>query len=125
MIGKYPAQALISLKLAEIQPSQFFVDEDKLSAISDFIRTPEDIIIPVMPHERRFVSLDGHTRLYYACLLGWDHVRAVQDTADDGVYRFIAEARKWNVSIPADLRLLPHDEYEEKWNRFCDRIFAG
>ncbi|MCQ2456860.1 MAG: hypothetical protein MJ096_05845 [Clostridia bacterium] len=124
LICEYPEAEIIELELSQIQPSQFFVDTDKINAVSTFIHASEDIIIPVMRHEGRYVSLDGHTRLHYAVMQGWNHVRAVMDTSDDWVYRFVTEAQKRGVFTPNDMKPVSHEEYEEKWNRFCDSIFA-
>lgn len=108
--------------LEQIQPSQFYVDEDKIRAVSSFIEKPEDIIIQVLPHQERYISLDGHTRLYYAVMKGWKYVRAVAEASDEWVYRFVEEAKKREIYTPYDLILVNHEEYEEKWNRFCDEF---
>ena len=125
LVVEYPQVELLTLQLEKIQPSQFFVDEDKIAAISSFIREPQDIIIQVLPDGERFVSLDGHTRLYYAVMKGWTCVRAVVESSDEWVYKFVAEAQKRGVYTPKDMTLVSHDEYEEKWNRFCDEFFAN
>lgn len=129
VLREYPPAKLLTVRLDQIQPSQFYVDQEKIHAVSSFLRKAEDIIIQVLPWEdasgqRRYISLDGHTRLYYAVTQGWDHVRAVEETTDDWVYRFVEEAKKRGVSCPADLVPLDHEAYEEKWNRFCDRFFG-
>ena len=125
VLKEFPAVTLMDIPLERIQPSQFYVDTDKISAIRSFIHRPEDIIIQVMPYEDRYVSLDGHTRLYYAVMNGWKSVRAVVDTSDDWVFRFIAEAQMRNIFQPKDMKLLSHGEYEEKWNRFCNELFES
>lgn len=125
IVKEYPRVQLLTLHLDQIQPSQFFVDDDKIAAISSFIQKPQDIIIQVLPHEDRFISLDGHTRLYYAVMKGWECVRAVIESSDDWVYKFVTEAQKRRIYTPKDMALVSHDEYEEKWNRFCDDFFAG
>lgn len=48
----------------------------------------------------------------------------VVDTSDDWVFRFISEAQKRHIFQPKDMALVSHEEYEEKWNRFCDELFA-
>ena len=123
-LKEYPRAQLLTLCLDQIQPSQFFVDEDKIVAISSFIHKPQDIIIQVLPNEDRFISLDGHTRLYYAVMKGWECVRAVVESSDDWVYKFVTEAQKRGIYTPKEMALVSHDEYEEKWNRFCDQFFA-
>ena len=123
-VKEYPDADIYELDLEKIKPSQFYVDSSKIGAIKTFIHQPQDIIIQVMPHEGRYISLDGHTRLYYAVMNGWTTVRAVTETSDDWVYRFVDEARKRGVYTPEDMSLISHSEYEQKWNRFCDEIFA-
>ena len=86
VVREYPPARLLTLGLEQIQPSQFYVDEDKVRAVGSFIHKADDIIIQVLPWEDRFISLDGHTRLYYAVTQGWSHVRAVAETSDDWVY---------------------------------------
>ena len=124
IVKEYPRVKLLTLNLAQIQPSQFFVDEDKIAAISSFIHKPQDIIIQVLPSEDRFISLDGHTRLYYAVMKGWECVRAVVESSDDWVYKFVTEAQKRGIYAPKEMTLVSHTEYEEKWNHFCDKFFA-
>ena len=119
-IKEYPKVPLLTLFLDQIQPSQFYVDEDKLAAISTFIYQPEDIIIQVMPFEDRYISLDGHTRLYYAVMKGWDTVRAIKVVSDDYIYGFVKEAKRRSILSPKDMVLVSHEEYVEKWVRFCE-----
>ena len=124
-VKEYPPAQLLTLRLDQIQPSQFFVDADKIAAISSIIHKPEDIIIQVLPNEDRFISLDGHTRLYYAVMKGWECIRAVVESSDEWVYKFVTEAQKRGIYTPKEMTLVSHHEYEEKWNRFCDDFFAG
>ena len=123
VIKEYPKVPLLTLFLDQIRPSQFYVDEDKLAAISTFIYQPEDIIIQVMPFEDRYISLDGHTRLYYAVMKGWDTVRAIKVVSDDYIYGFVKEAKRRSILSPKDMVLVSHEEYVEKWVRFCEDFF--
>lgn len=116
---------LLSLELKDIQPSQFYVDTEKVSAVDTFLTCGEDIIIQVQKYGDRYISLDGHTRLYYAVLKGWPCVRAVEEDSNDLIYGFVDEARRRNIHTPYDLQLIPHEEYEIKWNKFCDDFFTG
>lgn len=122
IVKEFPPAQIFTITLDRIQPSQFYVDKDKIQAVSSFIQKPEDIIIQVLPHQERYISLDGHTRLYYAVMKGWKYVRAVAEASDKLVFRFVEEAGKRNIYTPRDLILVDHDEYEEKWNRFCDEF---
>ena len=66
LVKTYPAVELVKIPMAEIQPSQFYVDEIKKQAVSDFVHTEEDLIIPLVNWEGHNVSVDGHTRLFVA-----------------------------------------------------------
>lgn len=120
-----PPVELLTIPLDRIQPSQFYVDRDKIRAVSTFLSCSDDIIIQVLPDGDRFISLDGHTRLYYAVEQGWDTVRAVVSESDDWVYAFVREAMARNVYAPKDMIPLPHEQYTEKWDRFCDAFFSA
>lgn len=124
VIKAFPDVEQIKLSLNQIQPSQFYVDKEKIAAISSFIHKADDIVIQVMPYQDGFISLDGHTRLYYAVMNGWEYVHAVVETSSDWAYRFVAEAQKRGICTPRDMMLVSHGEYEEKWNRFCEKLFA-
>lgn len=120
----YPAPRLLSIPLDRIQPSQFYIDEDKLKAVSSFIGKPEDIVIQIMPYGDRFISLDGHTRLYLAVLNVYEYVRAVVSKTDDFILVFVREAERRNILHPSDMALVTHDEYVMLWDRYCDGVFA-
>ena len=99
------------------------MDAYKVSAVSSFLHDGEDIVIQVMPWEDRYISLDGHTRLFYAAKMGWETVNAVVEASGDYIFGFVAEAIARNVRTPRDLTLLSHSEYDLKWNKFCDDFF--
>ena len=124
MLQAYPRVQLLTIPLEEIQPTQFFVDEEKLGAVAAFLNKPEDVIIQVHADCGRFLSLDGHTRLYYAVTKGWDHVRGILQQADDYVYRFAEEAKRRGINTPKDMQLVSHSKYVEAWYGFCDALFA-
>ena len=119
----FPPRELLTISLDDIQPSQFYVDEEKLAAVSSFLHRPEDIIVQVLPQDGRFIALDGHTRLYWASQRGWASVRAVTETADAYIFAFAAEAERRGIRTPADMDLVSHDEYQVKWHQYCDDFF--
>ena len=124
LIKTFPEVDVFDIEINNIQPSQFFVDLDKVNAIETFIRDEEDIIIALIKKDDQFISLDGHTRLYYAVSKGYSKVKGFLTETDDSIYGFVEEARKRNVFNPSQLILVPHDEYEIKWNKFCDDFFS-
>lgn len=125
ILEEHPRTQLFTLPIADIQPSQFYVDQDKIAAVGSFLDHADDIIIQVTPHDGRYISLDGHTRLYYAVLHGWTQVRAVESVSDECIFEFAEEAQKRGITSPKELALVSHEEYDEKWNRFCDDFFAA
>ena len=124
VIKEYPSAEEAWIEVSNIQPSQFYVDEDKLEAIKSFINKEEDIVVQVIPWNDRFISLDGHTRLYLAYLLGFRQVKAVIVEQEEWVWQFVIEAQKRGIITPKDMTLLSHEDYEVKWNQFCDNLFA-
>lgn len=123
-VQEYPPAKLLTIPICNIQPSQFYVDADKIDAVRDFIRTENDIIIQVLRKGERYISLDGHTRLYYAVMMGWPTVRAVEESSEEYIDGFVEEAIRRNVRTPYDLQLINHEDYEVKWNQFCDDFFS-
>lgn len=124
VIAEFPTAELVRIKLKSIQPSQFFIDETKLAAVQSFIRSADDIIIQVKPYGERFISLDGHTRLYHAVKSGFSSVRAVVSDSDEWVFKFVHEAERRGVIEPKDMVLLPHEKYVVEWDEYCDSVFA-
>lgn len=121
----FPPVAVFDVPLADIQPSQFYVDEDKLAAVNSFIHGPEDVIIPLLRHEGRYVSLDGHTRMLAAQMRGFACVRGFLTASDPFILRFVEEARKRGIREATDMTLLPHEEYRIRWDQFCDDFFTN
>ncbi|WP_058259755.1 hypothetical protein [Fenollaria timonensis] len=125
LVKQFKGVELFKLDIDKIQPIQFFVDRDKLEAVKSFVGGEEDVIIPVAMHEGTYVSLDGHTRLYFAYILGFKHVYAYFSEDFDGFDYFFDEARKRNIYSAKDLILLEHEVYVEKWDKFCDDYYMN
>ena len=126
MLRAFPEVPLFRVKLDDLQPSQFFVDEEKLAAVSTFVHEPEDVVVPVIADGDRYIACDGHTRLYAAHLLGLAEVLAFPcEVPFDEIHDFARMAREHGVHSPADLKRLSHGDYEIQWNSFCDNYFAS
>ena len=124
VIKEYPKVDLIPIDINEIQPSQFYVDKEKINAISGFIEKQEDIIIQVCRKDGMYISVDGHTRLYYAYLKGWKTIRAIIQDSEEYVEHFVEEAQNRNIYRVSDMELLDHKQYQQRWNDFCDDYFS-
>ena len=112
------------MELAQIQPSQFYVDKEKKEAVASFVQSEEDVIVPVIPYGERYISFDGHTRMAVAADKGITKIKAFFGEDAEYIHDFVAEAVRRGVTTPYDLPELPHGEYEVKWNQFCDAYFA-
>ena len=127
-----PGALLSSRKLSDLQPSQFYISEEKLQKVERWF-DPADLKnfepIPVKLLDGEFVMTDGHTRAAAALRAGLQSVPLCpdEDELDWEMYRVcVAAAKERGVFSPADLleRILPKDPYEEKWNRWCDKMQA-
>ena len=123
LVAKYGQEQLVEIKLSDIQPSQFFIDETKLEAVKTFIHDQNDIVIQAKTWNNRYISLDGHTRLYLAVQRGYKKVKAVITESDEWVWPFVNEAVKRGITTPKDMQLLSHEQYEIQWNQYCDSVF--
>lgn len=126
------AMAIQELTLKDLQPSQFYISEKKLHDIEVWLN-PEDLSgfepIPVKILDGVPVMTDGHTRAVAALRAGLTAVplAADEDDLDWEMYRACVNAcREQNIFSPADLlpRIIPEQEYQEKWDRWCDNLQA-
>lgn len=123
LIKEFEPKERFRVELRDIQPSQFYVDEEKIEAVKSFVNEPGDIIVPLIKTDGRYVSLDGHTRLATAVELGFDEVFGFCTEADEYIYAFANEAKKRGICTPYDLKKVSHAEYDVLWNQFCDAFF--
>lgn len=122
-VSEFEQEQLVEIKLSDIQPSQFFIDETKLEAVKTFIHDKSDIVIQAKTWNNRYISLDGHTRLYLAVQRGYKKVKAFITESDEWVWPFVNEAVKRGIKTPKDMQLLSHEQYEIQWNQYCDSVF--
>ena len=123
IIKSFPSINIFKIDIEDIQPSQFYVDKNKVESVSSFITNSNDIIVPLAKINDELVSLDGHTRLHLATKRGYKQVYGFYTLAEDYIRDFVLEAKKRNILTPYDLKVLTHEEYEEKWYRFCNEFF--
>jgi len=118
------------LSLRDLQPSQFYISEEKLASVEAWF-DPADLSdfepIPVKLLDGVPVMTDGHTRAVATLRAGLKRVPLVwdEDELDWRLYRACVTAcRRRGVVSPADLlgRIIPASEYAEKWDRWCDRL---
>ncbi len=125
LVKEFAPLKIFDIPVSEIQPSQFYVDEDKINAVKNFVNGPDDIIIPLQRLDGKYVSLDGHTRLALAVQRGYNSVKAFISQSDVNIEAFVSEAQKRGILSPLHLKVVSHSEYDILWNKFCDDFFAG
>ncbi|MDE7303455.1 MAG: hypothetical protein K2N60_09090 [Oscillospiraceae bacterium] len=120
------------IALLDIQPSQFYVSEEKILNIKKWF-DPNDLSnfepIPIKELDGRIIFTDGHTRAWTAFLSGVSHVPLVwdEDELDWEAYRICVDACiERGVCSVADFRgrVLSGTDYKIKWNGWCDKMHA-
>lgn len=121
----------ISLKpLSALQPSQLFINQEKLERLCSRIdfSYPENIPpIPVKKMNGMWVITDGHTRAFAAHQAGLDKVPTVPeiDELDWEAYKICVD---WcinsGIKEVSDLedRVIDADSYETRWIARCKRM---
>ena len=117
------------MKLSEIQPSQLFINSEKLSLVmKTFDVNPRSIEpIPVKKIGEQIVFVDGHTRAFAAFLKGMSEVKVYweEDELDWDEYEVCVDwCKKEGINAIADLkeRVIPSKEYQVLWLDRCEKM---
>ena len=101
------------IEIAALQPTQFSVDRDKCAAVSRFIRSAGDLVVPVTVLDGALCTLDGHTRLYTAWQMGIRTAMAFDSPLEPEQKALFAgivqEARRRGVFRVEDMALYSHE----------------
>lgn len=122
-IISYEKEPILTLEVDKIQPSQFYIDEDKVNTLKGFIKNSKDIVIQVVKSDDGYICVDGHTRLFIAFLKNFKNVLAIETEFEDDTNYFVSQAKKRNIFTITDLKLVSHSDYEKLWLNFCDSYF--
>lgn len=126
----YICKADLNYKLKDLQPSQLYISEEKISKIKEWFN-PNDLSnfkpVPIKIINEVPVILDGHTRCVYAILSGLEEIplEFEKEEWDWDMYdACINECKTQNITSPYDLisRIISKEEYEIKWNKWCDEM---
>lgn len=121
---------IAELCLLDIQPSQFYLSQEKIDRIKLWF-DPNDLSnfepLPIKLLNGKVIFTDGHTRAWVAYKAGLTKVPLVWDEDDlpwDLYQNCVDACLARNVYTVADLseRLLPPDEYKEKWLGWCKQM---
>jgi hypothetical protein len=117
------------MKLGEIQPSQLFINSEKLSLVMrTFDVNPRSIeSIPVKRIGEQIVFVDGHTRAFAAFRKGMSEVKVYweEDGLDWVEYEVCVDwCKKEGINTIADLkeRVIPSKEYQVLWLDRCEKM---
>lgn len=122
-IISFEKKPVLTLEVDKIQPSQFYIDEDKLNALKSFIKNSKDIVIQVVKSDEGYICVDGHTRLFIAFLKNFKTVHAIETEFDNDTNYFVSQAKKRNIFTIKDLKLVSHNDYKNLWIDFCNSYF--
>lgn len=122
-IISFEKKPVLTLEVDKIQPSQFYIDEDKVNALKGFIKNSKDIVIQVVKSDEGYICVDGHTRLFIAFLKNFKNVLAIETEFEDDTNYFVSQAKKRNIFTITDLELVSHSDYKKLWLNFCDSYF--
>lgn len=119
--------SLEALTLADIQPSQFYISEEKLRRVLTWF-DPADLRsfepCPVYEFQGKAVFTDGHTRAFAAYRAGLTKIPLVWETEDlswEQYAKCVEVCRLRGVESIADLegRVLPPEVYAVRWLGWC------
>ena len=121
------------MKLRELQPSQLFINSEKLSEVMKAIgpsRRGDFQPIPVKKIGDGVVITDGHTRAFAAHLAALEEAPVFwdEDDLDWEAYEICVEwCRQEGVLTVADLkdRVVGPEEYEILWLKRCEGMQQG
>ena len=117
------------MKLGEIQPSQLFINSEKLSLVmKTFDVNPRSIEpIPVKKIGEQIVFVDGHTRAFAAFLKGMSEVKVYWEEDELGWDEYevcVDWCKKEGINTIADLkeRVITSKEYQVLWLDRCEKM---
>lgn len=123
LLFSYKAVPLTQTDIISLQPSQFYISDSKLEACCKWVRSKDDLMIPVYPDTK--LICDGHTRLYAAIKKGITQCYTYPAVGVDRyILDFVRMAQERNIYQVSDMQLVSKEEYQVVWNQFCDDFFS-
>lgn len=95
-----------------LQPSKFFIDQDKYNAIEKHLKN-EEFVVPVCIIDDEYVLLDGHTRARYLIDNYIKMIDVYMDTPSIDTQNYVYIAKENNLFKVKNMEILPHEEYLE------------
>ncbi|WP_458205041.1 histone acetyltransferase [Haladaptatus sp. NG-SE-30] len=117
------------VSLADVQPSQLYVNGLKLSLVTQWFdfESPNYDPLPVRKLDGDWMLTDGHTRAFVTYLAGAEELRVVRDSDDISmpVYeRCVSWCKDEGVTDISDLagRVVTNSTFEEQWVERCQSL---
>lgn len=121
------------MKLLDIQPSQLYINKEKLKKIRE---KAENVgfdglgTLPVKILENKIIFIDGHTRAFFLFLSGvkellvyWDDPWGGSEYLDYDLYKIAVDwclEEKINSIKDLENRVISDDDYEKLWYQRCE-----
>lgn len=109
------------LPIKVIQPSKFFINENNLKAIENYLEDKE-VYLPVCIINDEYVLLDGHARLYAKYNEDYKMVNVYLDDEYNNLDDLVYMAKEQNVCNITSLKVINDDEYKEYMN-FINNLY--
>lgn len=125
------SKATFTARLAELQPSQLWINSEKLAALMAGRKRllPSDLApLPVKQLCDSVILTDGHTRAVAAALSGIDAISVYWETDDDLDWEMYEECVKWcrdeGIRSVLDLktRIVSPEDYQRLWHDRSDAL---
>jgi len=120
---------VFQMKLDSIQPSQLYINSEKLRYVMRQLQSKPVFIkpVPVKKLEDRIVFVDGHTRAFAALLLGLSEIPVYweDDELDWDEYKVcIGWCKEEGIHTISDLknRIVSHKDYKTLWLDRCEKM---
>lgn len=125
-------QHLITMKtdLLNIQPSQFYISQEKLDDVLTWLTDSNYYYydpIPIKLLNGRIIFTDGHTRAYALYKLGFKKINVIWDSEEldwEAYQKCVDKCNELGIQNISDLdgRVLGPEEYLLLWDRWCDQM---
>lgn len=118
---------LIWVEARKLQPSQFYINENKLALLEKVFNKDIFEPIPIKTLGQDMIMTDGHTRATYLIKKGYQYIPVIEETdiLDWEAYTInVNDCKKRGVQSALDLLncVVPHDFFQLNWNSYCNDV---
>lgn len=122
----------IKIELSELQPSQLFLNRNKLRNLimeGFYAEQTEEEPLPVIKYNGELVLIDGHTRAFLADQQGETHIMVEYLSEVDhlSTYQtYVSWCKEEMITKVSDLgkQIISNDDFERAWVERCNRLIS-